>query len=76
MSSGISGSASAVRLSRKQDGQGGALGDDRFVVPIARAAPWARQEGRPRGTFLIVPNGTERQTTLRKRSVTVGINAQ
>jgi len=32
MSSGIKGSASAVRLSRKQDGQGGALGgwDDRF----------------------------------------------
>jgi hypothetical protein len=28
------------------------------------------------GTFLNVPNGTERQTTLPKRSVTVGINAQ
>ena len=25
---------------------------------------------------LIVPNGTERQTTLRKRFVTVGINAE
>ena len=51
MSFGISGSASAVRLSRKQDGQGGALGgwDDRFVVPIARAAPRARQGTLPTG---------------------------
>jgi hypothetical protein len=28
------------------------------------------------GKVLIMPNGTERQTTLRKRSVTVGINGE
>ncbi len=43
MSSGISGSASAIRLSRKQDGRGGAPGgwDDRIILCIARAAPRA-----------------------------------
>jgi hypothetical protein len=33
-----------------------------------------RNERMPK--LLIVPNGTERQPTLRKRSVTVGINAE
>ncbi len=46
MSSGISGSASVARLSRRQDGRGGVLGgwDDRIILCIARAAP--------RGAFL------------------------
>ena len=48
MSSVISGSVSAIRLSRKQDGQGGVLGaQDSWVVFLARAAPRGRQ-----GAFL------------------------
>jgi len=31
---------------------------------------------KPERVILIVPNGTERQTNLRKRFVTVGINAE
>ena len=33
-------------------------------------------EGCSKGTFRIVPNGTERQITLRKRSVIVGMNGE